>query len=121
MEKSLAFPSTYGRGLWRIHDGTWRSLTHQPRVYSAECVEGRFSEVHIIQRRTQLAPSSHPRLATSAADGPLHSRRPQKERTDLCERTRAARLVMNVATLAAPSRCCRTLCATRYIHLSPDM
>jgi hypothetical protein len=22
MEKSLAFSSTYGRGLWRIHDGT---------------------------------------------------------------------------------------------------
>src|SRR5215216_3175171 len=44
MEKSLALSSTYGRVLWRIHDGTWRSPTHPPRAYSPDCVEGGFSE-----------------------------------------------------------------------------
>src|SRR5215213_9344418 len=96
-----------------IHRSAWKGV-------SANFALTEFSEVHI-EHRTQRAPNSHPRLATSAADGPLHSRRPPKERTDLCERSRQARLVMNVATLLAPSRCFRTPCAPRHRHWCPDM
>src|SRR5215211_9160455 len=97
-------------------------------LYSPECVEGRFFEVRELGLLGNSHPASdaaransHPRLATPAVAGPLHNRRPQRERTDLCERSRLARLVMNAATLVAPSRCYRTLCATRYLHWAHDM
>jgi hypothetical protein len=96
-----------GPGLW-----TARALLYF--AYSPECVEGGFSEVHIIQRRTHLAPNSHPRRATSAADGPLHSRRPPKERTDLCDqrqRTRPVRLIIKAAILVCTKSVFRdTMC-----------
>src|SRR5829696_3349365 len=66
---------------YAIHRSAWK-------VNSAKFAGTEFSEVHI-QHRRQLVLGSHPRLATSAADGPLHSRRPQKERTDLSEHSSA--------------------------------
>src|SRR5215204_785728 len=74
--------------VWTIHRSAWK-------VNSRNFVVTEFSEVHI-QHRRQLVLGSHLRLATSAADGPLHSRRPHKERTDLCERSRAARLAISI-------------------------
>jgi hypothetical protein len=66
--------------LWKRFGRPFRATKYAPQVstwlFSRQSLEGVFYEVHI-QHRTHLAPNSHPRLATSEADDPLHNRRSQ--------------------------------------------
>jgi len=106
-------PSEAKRSPAFIQRSAWKE--NSANFASTECLEVR------IQHGAQLAPSSHPRLLSSEADAPLLTAGHKNERTDLSEPSRAARLVINVATLVAPSRCSGTLCATRHLHWSQDM